>query len=308
MQQNKQNNLDVQIETQGAVPIATMLLIFCMVIVFSQMCQTRMEFWNAHIGLLNWSQNNCSVQALNAMTLMKESNFSKLFTQIALASLASLTGWQLVANSYFTWFFGSTLEQKLGPGRIMMLMMLAMIVPYGAIIWDCQRTGDLGTYYIGPLYLIGALYGAGMVFPEEKKINYWFKKSRGEIFSREPQKSASAKFKVNTNLLSCIFILYEAGVWYFTGKFTPDFKTFHWIGVVSSILLGYGVAFSMVWSATGDLREGPVKLMVIRKYNDTLKLDVGHDAAVRTTAMALGLPEDRVKQWVAKQKGKMKIS
>jgi len=48
--------------------------------------------------------------------------------------------------------------------------------------------------------------------------------------------------------------------------------------------------------------------MCIRKYNDTLKLDVGHDAAVRTTAMALGLPEDRVKQWVAKQKGKMRIS
>lgn len=309
MPQNKPNsNLDVQIETQGAVPIATMLLIFCMVIVFSMECQTKMEFWSAHQGVLNWAQNNSAVQAVNVSTWLRDQNFQKLISQIGLASIASMTGWQLVANCYFTWFFGSTLEQKLGPGRILMLIMLAMYIPYGFVVWDCLRTGDIGSYYIGPLYVISALYGAGMVFPEQKKINYWFKKSRGEIFSREPQKAASAKFKVNAGLVSCVFILYEAGVWYYTGKFTPDFKTFHWVGAMAAIFVGYGVAFSMVWSATGDLREGPVKLMVIRKYNDTLKLDVGHEAAVRTTAMALGLPEDRVKQWVAKQKGKMRIS
>jgi len=306
MQQKKP--LDVQIETQGAVPIATMLLIFCMVIVFSMMCQNKMEFWSAHLGALNWAQNNCSVQAVNIGSWLRDGNFQKLVSQISMASIASLTGWQLVANCYFTWVFGSTLEQKLGAGRIMMLIMLAMVVPYGAVAWDCLRTGDYATYYIGPLFLISALISAGMVFPEEKKINYWFKKSRGEIFSREPQRSASAKFKVNTSLLSCIFILYEAGVWYYTGKVSPEFKTVHYIGLLAAAMVGYGVAFSMVWSATGDLREGPVKLMCIRKYNDTLKLDVGHDAAVRTTAMALGLPEDRVKQWVQKQKGKMRIS
>jgi membrane associated rhomboid family serine protease len=305
--QQKQN-LDVQIETQGAVPIATMLLIFCMVIMFSMMCQNKMDFWNSHLGAMNWAENNASVQAANMATWMRDNNYSRLLTQIAYAGTCSLTGWQLVANCYFTWFFGSTLEQKLGPGRILLLVILAMIVPYSAIVWDCLRTGDISRYYIGPLYVISALYGATMVFPEQKKIKQWFKKTRGEIFSREPLQSASAKFKVNAGLVSCIFILFEAGVWYYTNKFMPDFSTFHWLGTLAAVFVGYGVAFSMVWSATGDLREGPVKLMCIRKYNDTLKLDVGHEAAVRTTAMALGLPEDRVKQWVAKQKGKMKIS
>lgn len=307
--QQQQQQIDVQIETQGIVPIATMLLIFCMVIVFAMMCQHRMEFWTTHSAALNWAQNSSSVQGVNVLQWLRDQNWQRLLSQIAMASCASLTGWQLVANCYFSWVFGSTVEQKLGAGRFMLLVVLAMYVPYALVVYNCLKgTGDASAYFYGPVYLISALVGAGMVFPEEKKIRYWFKKTRGEIFSRAPAASASSKFKVNTALLSCLFVVYEVGVWYYASKFTPDFQTFHWWGLAAAIVLGYGLAYFLVWSATGDLREGPVKLMCIRKYNDTLKLDVGHDAAVRTTAMALGLPEDRVKQWVAKQKGKMKIS
>jgi len=304
----QQQSMDVQIETQGIVPIATMLLIFCMVIVFAMMCQHRMEFWQPHAAMLNWAQNSASIQAVNVATWTRDGDFQRLLSQLAMGSLAALTGWQLVANCYFTWVFGSTVEQKLGMGRYMLLVILAFYIPYGVVAWDAIKTGDLSTYFYGPVYVIAALMAAGMVFPEEKKIRYWFKKTRGEIFTRAPAQSASAKFKVNTALLSCLFILYEAGVWYYASKFTTDFKSVHIYGAIAAMVLGYGTAWFLVWSATGDLREGPVKLMCIRKYNDTLKLDVGHEAAVRTTAMALGLPEDRVKQWVAKQKGKMKIS
>lgn len=299
---------NVQIETQGVVPIATMLLIFCMVIVFAMMCQHRMEFWTAHPAQLNWAQNSASVQAVNVATWWRDQNWGRLSSQFAMASVAGLTGWQLVANCYFTWVFGSTVEQKLGMGRYMLLVLLAMYVPYALVSYQAINSGDLNTYYYGPLYVIGALLGAGLVFPEEKKVRFWFKKTRGEIFRRDPAVAASAKFKVNTSLLSCLFILYEAGLWYYCTKFTTEFQSFHLWGALAGVAVGYGVAYFLVWSATGDLREGPVKLMCIRKYNDTLKLDVGHEAAVRTTAMALGLPEDRVKQWVAKQKGKMRIS
>lgn len=304
MQQPQQ----VHIETQGVVPIATLLLIFCMVVVFAMSCQHRMEFWSAHPSQMSWVQNSAAVQAVNIATWMRDSNFQRLLSQLAMASVAALTGWQLVANCYFTWVFGSTVEQKLGAGRYFLLVLLAMFVPYAIVAWNGLRTGDLSTYYFGPLFVLAALMGAGMVFPEEKEVKIWFKKTRGEIFNRGHAASASSKFKVNTQLLSCIFILYEAGLWFYCTKFTPEFQSFELFGAIAAVVVGYGVAFFLVWSATGDLREGPVKLMCIRKYNDTLKLDVGHDAAVRTTAMALGLPEDRVKQWVAKQKGKMRIS
>ncbi|MBX9692822.1 MAG: hypothetical protein K2Z81_10590, partial [Cyanobacteria bacterium] len=71
---------------------------------------------------------------------------------------------------------------------------------------------------------------------------------------------------------------------------------------------GYLITLFMVWSATGDLKEGALKLMVIRRYNDMLKLDINHELAIRGTSLALGLPEDRVKLWIRQQKGKMKVS
>ncbi|MBX9670185.1 MAG: hypothetical protein K2X93_21470 [Candidatus Obscuribacterales bacterium] len=299
---------DVTIETSGVIPIMTGLLIFCMVVVFAMMCQNRMEFWMTHPSLESWTQNNASVNPVAIMTMIRDQNFTKAISTIALASLASLTGWQLALNAYFTWVFGSTVEQKLGASRFLILCALAIIIPYAIVAWDGFNHADSVSYYYGPVYVILALYGAGLVFPEEKKVRQWFRKTRGEIFQRAPRGDSASKFKVNTGLLSAVFIVYEVGLWYFADKYTPTFQTFHLWGITSAIMIGYGLTWFLVWSATGDLREGPVKLMCIRKYNEILKLDIGHEAAVRTTAMALGLPEDRVKQWVAKQKGKMKIS
>jgi membrane associated rhomboid family serine protease len=302
-----QQTTDVQIETQGLVPVMTLVVIFCMVTVFAVMCQHRLEFWSTHIQALNWAQNSASVQAVNVATWIRDQNLQRLLGQLALASLSSLTGWQLAANCYFTWLFGSTVEQKLGAGRYVMLCLMAMYVPYAVIAWDSLKIAD-ASYYFGPVYLIVALIGAGMVFPEEKKARIWFKKTRGEIFQRGSAPDPRSKFKVNVVLFSMVFVGYQAGVWYYTGKFMPDFKSFHLMGIFAGLVLGYGLAWFLVWSATGDLREGPIKLMCIRKYNEVLKLDVGHEAAVRTTSMALGLPEERVREWVAKQRGKMRIT
>jgi hypothetical protein len=47
--------------------------------------------------------------------------------------------------------------------------------------------------------------------------------------------------------------------------------------------------------------------MCVKMYNDILRLDVGHETAVKGTAHALGLPPERVKEWIAKQKGKMSV-
>ena len=102
-------------------------------------------------------------------------------------------------------------------------------------------------------------------------------------------------------------MVYEAGVWFFTKTFSPEYHVMHLYPILGAFFVGYTFALFLVYSATGDLKEGPLKLMTIRRYNDILKLDVGHEMAVRGTSMSMGLPEERVREWVAKQKGKMKI-
>ena len=45
-----------------------------------------------------------------------------------------------------------------------------------------------------------------------------------------------------------------------------------------------------------------MRLITVKMYNDIIKLDVGHETAIKGTAHALGLPPERVKEWVGKQK------
>ncbi len=302
----QQGNTNVQIETQQAIPIITMLLVFGMVIVFYLMEQNRMEFWMPNVGANNWMERN-SIQAITMAQWLRDQNWGRLASQFPIAALASFTGWQLLLNAYFTWVFGSTIEQKLGPAHYITLTIAAIYLPYFLIAYLHYKAVD-ATYFFGSAYLLLAFIGAGWVFPEEKKIRQWFRKSRGEIFSRQAAPDAASRFKVNTSLFSMIFIGYQGGLWFFTDKFTTGFKTIDIYGAIFAVLFGYGLAYFLVWSATGDLKEGPVKLMCIRKYNDCVKLDVGHELAVRSTSMALGLPEERVRQWVSEKKGKMKVS
>lgn len=301
-----QQGSNVQIETQQAVPIMTMMLVFAGVVVFYLMEQNRMEFFGPNVGAINWMERN-SIQAITIAQWLRDSNWGRLAAQFPMAALASFTGWQLLLNSYFIWVFGSTVEQKLGPLQYLGLVFAAMYMPYILIAYNHFKAVD-STYFYGALYLILALIGAGMVFPEEKKVRMWFKKSRGEIFQRGNSPDAASKFKVNTALFTMVYIAYAAGLWFFSDKVTPGFKTFDIFAAIFAFVFGYGLAYFLVWSATGDLKEGPVKLMCIRKYNDCVKLDVGHELAVRSTSMALGLPEERVRQWVSEKKGKMKVS
>ncbi|MBZ0189036.1 MAG: rhomboid family intramembrane serine protease [Candidatus Obscuribacterales bacterium] len=308
---------EIQIETQGEIPWMTLFFIFGMVSVFAWMCTNRIEFWVPHSVAENWMRIN-SFQAIKVYQWWRDINFlhfwddsslGRLLTLLPVASLASFAGWQVIANCYFLWVFGAKVEQKLGGGRYVLLCILGMYIPWLALQWDRLRVID-DTYFYGPLFLISTVIGAAFLFPDRKEINTkWFKKTRGEIFQREESKDLGARWdKKNMQLFLCLYILFQVANYFFSDKLTPGFMTFNVFALLLALVLGYGVAAFLVWSATGSLHEGPVKLACIRYYNKILKLDVGHETAVKGTALALGLPEPRVREWVARQKGKIKIS
>lgn len=301
-------NQDIQIETQNEIPWMTLLVIFCMVSIYAWMCTNRMEFWMPHLAAENWMRIN-GFQAVNVYQWWRDQNWTRLLQQFPVASMASFAGWQLVGNAYFLWVFGAKVEQKLGGGRYLLLCILGMYVPLLALQWDRLRVVD-DNYFYGPLYLIATVLGAAFLFPDKKEINdQWFKKSRGEIFQRETNRDPGQKWsKKPMKLFMVLYIAFEIGKYFYSIKITPGFMTFNPYALLTALFLGYGLATFLVWSATGSLQEGPMKLACIRTYNKILKLDVGHETAIRGTSMALGLPEPRVREWVAQQKGKMKVS
>lgn len=297
---------NVQIDTQGTVPIVTLLVIFGFVVAFALMSTNRVELWEPHALAQRWMDIN-SFTAISMQTWFTNGQWDKISGNLPMASMASFAGWQCIGNCFFLWFFGAKVEQKMGAGRYFFLIILAMFVPLLALWWDRYQVAD-ATHFYGPAYIILAVMAAALLFPEPKKINtQWFKQTRGEIFTREEKADFTKKYTPNVKLFFLVFIAYEAGCWYWSNTVTPGYQTFHWVPAVTALIMGYGMTAFMVWSATGSLQDGALKLMTIRKYNQMLKLDVGHEVAVRGTSMALGLPEERVNMWVAEQKGKMGV-
>lgn len=310
----------IKFESQSVIPIGTMLLIFvCGATYVSAATQgaAHIETWIANNGFIgaeaakSWSEITSLLKMVfsgsgNALGAL-QTNIGELLTTCFTATFSSLDVYQVAANCYFLWAFGASVEPRVGIPRFMMLMILGVILPWAAVYFEAVR--DPNHVYYGPCFLICCFIGATFVFPPEKKINTeWFRSSRGNIFAKPTGEDMTSKYQFKPMLFTILFILYQGFIFFWTGHNYPALKNYAIIGGIVSMFIGYISVSVMVWSATGSLADGPMRLMTVKMYNDILRLDVGHDMAIRGTSQALGLPPERVKEWVNAQKGKMKVS
>jgi len=318
----------IQFETQQVIPLCSMMLIVCCAAVYVMAAGT-----NGSTADL-WIQNHCfsapkeanlwkeSITLLFAGLKGTTSAFSLLTTNLTdllqtcfLAAFASADRYQVVISCYFLWVFGASMEQRLGFSRFFMLVLMAVLLPWFIVGFEAASRDPSSIFY-SPFFLLSTLVGASFVFPPEKKINAnWFKSARGDIFAKQEEVDVMKKYQFKPMLFLTIFIVFQAVIYFFNvGLSTyipalhPGLKTVSLLGAAGSVLLGYISVSLMVWSATGSLKDGPMRLVTVKMYNDILKLDVGHETAIKGTAHALGLPPERVKEWVMKQRGKMRVS
>ena len=189
-----------------------------------------------------------------------------------------------------------------------MLAALSTILPWLVLYFELGVHDPAACFY-GPFYMLACFIGATFVFPPEKKINAeWFRSSRGNIFAQPTELDLTSKYKFKPNLFLFLFIAYNAAIWYFYHTSYPSLKTMSPMAGFFALGIGYVIVAILVFSATGSFTDGPIRLMTVKMYNDILKLDVGHEVAIRGTSQAMGLPPERVREWVMAQKGKMQVS
>lgn len=302
----------IKFEQQQILPIFSFALMLICAAVYVMSAQPSAQKW---IVANCFVVNNMSKLLSDTMTLLKAgainmagTNLTTFVTACCMSTFASLDRVQVVGNCYFLYVFGSSVEQRIGPPRFMMLCLIATILPWPFVLFEAGKLGVNACYY-GPFFLICAILGASFVFPPEKKINTeWFKSARGNIFETEPRASMTDKYQFKPAFFMCLFFIYEGVMWYLQNQANPALKILGVIPGVAAVFIGYVMVTMLVFSATGSLKDGPMRLMAVKMYNDILKLDVGHDMAIRGTSMSLGLPPERVREWVSAQKGKMRIS
>ena len=318
----------IQFEARQAIPLCTFMLIISCASVYVMAAGatgSSADLWitnhcfSAPKVAATWSESLTLLMAglkgtPSAFSLLT-SHLGDLLNVCFISAFTSADRWQVIVNCYFMWVFGASMEQRLGFSRFFLLVLLAVVCPWFVVAFEAASRDPSSIYY-GPFFFLATLVGGSFLFPPEKKINAnWFKSARGDIFAKATEVDLMEKYQFKPMLFLTLFIIAQAGIYFcnvglstYIPAFHPGLKTISLLGAAAAMILGYVTVSIMVWSATGSLKDGPMRLITVKMYNDIIKLDVGHETAIKGTAHALGLPPERVKEWVMKQKGKMRVS
>jgi len=224
---------------------------------------------------------------------------------------------QMALNMYFFWVFGKHVETKLGAPRYLVLILLGMFLPLVALHFDVIRMhSDLA--YVGPVYLICTIIGTYMVFPpipKSKMAQREVRQDKHQIFRRGGRPDPLDKYTANPWIFVLTFVIIQAAFHFWITLPKPfyfiegmiGFETVDLIPCAAGALIGYLVGLALEQQATAALKESPMTLMAVKRYHELLDLDVGHEQALAGTARTLGIPVEKVRVWVAKNKGSMRI-
>lgn len=287
-----------QIESASGFPLVTVSLLMGLMLVYYMSSTTANDRF--------FEMTGHGFRADDAVLAFQSSNWGKLFNMMY-ANFASLHYVQLFFSAYFIWVFGGHIEGKMGPARLGLLVLLGLTVPWVAVALLHSGKGS-DTIFVGPVFVISALVGAYLVLPPEKqRLKSWMPKNRHQIFDTEEKKDVRDHYIKNPMIFVGVFVVVELAFHFACSMLFPGYDTLDFVGAAISFGMGYGMAYALLSSATGNVQDAPMKLGVLHHYRKLIAIDVPHEQALMGTSKALGLPYEQVRDWVNKDKGKMKI-
>ncbi len=288
-----------QIESNTAFPICTVALLMGLMVVYYMSSMTANDRF--------FEMTGHGFRADDAVVAASSGNWTKILNMMY-ANFASLHYVQLFFSAYFIWVFGVHTESKMGSGRLMFVSFLGMTLPWVATALLYSNKNN-ETVFVGPLFVTCALLGAYMVIPPEKqKIKSWMPKNRQQIFATEEKKDVTEHYQKNPYIYVVVFLVVQVAFHFACTMLYPGYDTLDLAGAAIAFGVGYGIAYMLLSSATGNVQDAPMKLGVLQHYRKLIEIDVPHEQALMGTSKALGLPYEQVRDWVNKDKGKMKIS
>lgn len=253
-----------------------------------------------------------------ATALLAKKDYGGMMLMGYNSTFASFDMIQMAFNMYFFWVFGKHVEVKLGVGRYLLLILLGIYVPIIALHYDVSRTHN-DFSWITTSFLASTIIGAYIVFPPipKSKIGRGETGARpkNEIFRKGGRPDPLDKYVANPYMFVLTFaviqfllhywVTMQKEFWIF--KPMPGVDILAIIPMVAGAAIGYVMGWGLQQQANAALQESPMTLAAVKRYHELVDLDVCHDDALKGTARTLGVPYDKVKEWVAKNKGSMRI-
>jgi hypothetical protein len=225
----------------------------------------------------------------------------------------------MAMNVYFVWVFCKHVEAKLGPLRFILLMVIGLYAPWVIAYLNLYgKSANLETYMISPAMFLCTIIGCYLVFPPvpKSKMGSGNIRNRNEIFRKDERANPLDKYTANPYMFIGVFAAFQVLMHFWL---TIGYSGISWlepmkgydigdlIAAFVSIVIGFALGQLFLQSATASFKEGPLTMEALKRYHELIELDVHHEDALKGTARTLGLPYEKVKEWVAKNKGKLRV-
>ncbi len=299
----------VGISERKSLPLLTGLL--AMLALF-----TFYNYQSAHSTV--WVTEN-TIRASRVIDLLAQQKFGDLARLFYISNFLTTSLGQLGASVYFLCLFGIPVEKRLAPGRFLLLVCVAAVLPWCVQIFDAWRAPvwpipfehEKSTVsFFGLTSIILALAGAYLVLVPKKEKDptqsRLYRKDRAEIFNRGQAKPMTEKFGLSPNVFFAAFIVAVIVQHYCLILLTKDYDSIGLFAGLISLGIGYATASFISIGIEDTFQEHPLKHAAVKKYYELMDLDVSHDNAIKGSAKSLGLPDYQVEGWVKKNKGKLR--
>lgn len=302
----------MEFQDRPSTPVLTGILVLCTIVNYS----ISRGVFTPGTRFDSWLANNC-YNLSHVKPLLDEKNYPGLMGIGYNTTFSSFDIIQMGFTLYFFWVFGKHVEQKLGPIRFVILIFLGITVPLFVLHWQMSTT-DNDTIFVGPMFLLCTILGTYMVFPPlpKSKIGHGETGQKKEgIFRKGGRPDPLDKYIANPWMFVGTFVVLQGLMWYWIHLEKPFwiFKGMQGYDILSPLpcltgaAIGWVIGYMLERQATDRLKESPMTLQAVKRYHELVDLDVGHEEALRGTARTLGLPYDKVKEWVHKNRGSMRI-
>lgn len=260
-----------------------------------------------HGSWITWIHKH-SYSIAQSNTYISEHNFISLLGMMFWATFSQINIWQLLFSAYFLWVFGSTIEERLGGTRYLIVVILCWLG--GWLFLDYDSGVGSTTYFIGPSILIAGLIGGYLIFFPEKKLNAAMPipKYTYRIFKEEEQVDPRELYGVNPWVVIIGFIIFQTCMhFYLRSEFTaghlPDIDLLRPLPAMGAFLVGFALSLTLLVSVTKTVEGSPLRSLAWVKYRQLRQMDMTHEQSLIGVARLLSVPEEQIREWIGSGSG-----
>jgi membrane associated rhomboid family serine protease len=302
----------IKFEEKSTIPILTgMLVVFVLTIYCTAQTYKASEGWLA--------RNTLTADAF--WTAFHKADYSQILNLLLYSDFCTVDVWCLIGGCYFLYLFGGEVERRIGPTRFILLTFIGLTLPWAIWLWDTtmngpwmfipgETFGKSSVAFFGPSLLTFTILGSYLVLATERKVDLsgGMPRPRNEIFRKKKEVYVADRFGLNPWTFVSAFMIFQGAEYAYMGHFYKGVENVTLFSALGGLAFGYFFAESLLNAAVAGFKDGPLKLEAIKRYNELVDLDVSPDDAIKGTARAMGLPNEQIRDWVTKNKGRLRIS